>query len=227
MTRPKKENPTPSEADGTSRRHNRRQALGLAGVAAAAAAVAALGMNGGKKAHAASGAPLILGQVNEADPGDGTQLLAEVDGHESALAVRNDGTGTGIGVAGGHLGIFAQSSNTGLWAESLGDTPSMVAFSGLCKGFCAPDGRLALEVIGKVRFSTAGAGVVAAKAYTAAVSNPAVTTVSHITVTFTGDPGRARVAWVERHADTGFTVHMSSRPRSAVPFTYLIVEPGV
>jgi len=81
--------------------------------------------------------------------------------------------------------------------------------------------------MGKARFSTAGSGLVAAREDTAPVSNPAVTPNSHITVTFTGDPDRAQVAWVERQPGSGFVVHLSGRPRSNVPFTYLIVEPAV
>ncbi len=322
-----------SKTDGTSRRHNRRQALGLAGVAAAAAAVAALGMNGGKKAQAASGWPLIIGQGNEADPGDGTVLAGNVgptdalfevvnafaggtsslvgDGPNGATGLRGMSTaGPGVhassesgpavqGVSGsprfltegdpgfslgaspgveGHSGsgpgvLGASDSGRGVEGRSQSDygvaghsqtgvgvdghSPSGVGVGGSSdtspgvKGDslsgpgvlgqsesghgvvgeslsgagvqASSETGHALEVWGKAAFSTAGAGVMPAKADALGVPNKAVTLDSHITVTFTGDPGRVSVAWVERHADTGFTVHMSSRCRSAVPFTYLIV----
>ena len=339
MTRPKKENPSPSETEGTSRRHNRRQALALGGAAAAAAAVAALGMNGGKKAQAASEQPLIIGQGNESNPGDWTGLVgSKTDG--PVLHLRNDaeplqekweavgldaksregtavvgttfgsegfgtrglsyigspdipseqwvpgpgigvdgisgsgpgvrgtsdsgpgvygGSQSGVGVQGSSpdgVGVLGDSENgTGIVAFSHnsfgsavfgvnvqpgpvshdeqgipipnGSGPGLQGRSGSGPGVLAiSETGLGLLVVGKAAFSTAGAGVVPAKAYTAAVANPAVTVDSHITVTLTDDPGRASVAWVERDSGTGFTVHMSSRPRSDVPFTYLIVEPA-
>ncbi len=86
---------------------------------------------------------------------------------------------------------------------------------------------LALAVVGKASFSTAGAGVVPAKKRRAEVSNPAVTADSHVTVTFTGkNPGQVWVSWVERHPGSGLTVHLSGRVPTDLPFTYLIVEPG-
>lgn len=399
MARPKKENPDPSETHGTSRRHNRRQALGLAGVAAAAAAVAALGVNGGKKAEAAAGFPLILGEGNDGE-GQTTGLLgtakgapgvpnvvlrvdnlaappleegeeaiglagwsqhgdgihgatysdnpqhaavkgfAELLGQDpeappsgAAMGVQgNSGTGPGVegisqsgpgveahsgsgpgveghsqsgvgvlghsveltgvtgrseqafgvhGITTGSSGVVGQSESSvgvvggtgvggsngltidagengkgalppaGVLGDASGDfawAPGVEGHSGSGPGVhgysesgyglngdsqsgigvqASSETGLALAVVGKARFSTAGDGVALAKSDAATVSDSAVTADSHITVTFTGDPGRARVAWVDRQADTGFTVHLSSRCRSDVPFTYLIVEPGV
>ncbi len=160
----------------------------------------------------------------------------------------DDVSGSGIGVLGASpigMGVLGQSdsghgvvggsnSNAGVVGFAPGDTPGVAALSApafpgplpVGPPLPDPDGGLALDVIGKARFSTAGAWVVPAKADAVWVDNLAVTVDSHITVTFTGDPGRSSVAWVDRQA-TGFTVHLSSRCRSAVPFTYLIVEPGV
>jgi hypothetical protein len=117
----------------------------------------------------------------------------------------------------------------GVVGVSPADGPGVQAYSGWypSKGEpLVPDGGMALDVIGKACFSTAGAGVVPARANAVTVSNPAVTAASHITVMFTSDPGGASVAWVERQPDTGFIVHLSGRARWPVPFTYLIVEPG-
>ncbi len=149
-------------------------------------------------------------------------------------------SGSGDGVGGGSesgaggtfssqsgIGVIGRSeSNTGVAGVSPGENPGVWAESATGEGPWEPDGGLALAVVGKARFSTAGVEVVPAKVNAVAVSNSAVTAVSHITVTFTGDPGRASVVWVERQPGIGFTVHLSGRPRSAVPFTYLIVEPG-
>ena len=86
------------------------------------------------------------------------------------------------------------------------------------------DGGLALAVSGRAGFLTAGSAVVPAWADSVAVPNAAVRPESHITVTFTANPGKASVAWVERQPGAGFVVHLSSRVRWDVPFTYLIVE---
>ena len=133
MARSKKENPSPSETDGTSRRHNRRQALGLAGVAAAAAAVAAVGMNGGKEAQAVTGDNMKVGQFNEATPGDGTELAADVDG-ASALNVTNPATPGGTAIHGdgpnGATGLRGTStSGPGVHATSE-DEPAVLGVSG-------------------------------------------------------------------------------------------------
>lgn len=136
-----------------------------------------------------------------------------------------------LGASGSGTGVVGTSeTGIGTAGAAPGDAPGMVAFSGLAAGgpggLPLPDGGLALAVEGKARFSTAGSGVVPVRADAATVSNPAVTADSHITVTFTGDPGRASVAWVERQPGSGFIVHLSGKSRWAVPFTYLIVEPG-
>jgi hypothetical protein len=118
----------------------------------------------------------------------------------------NSGDGS-IGV----WGLVLGTSGAGVRAEAFG-TPG------------APG--TALDVRGKARFSTCGSGAVAVDADAATVPNPAATAASHITVTLTGDPGKAMVQWVERLAGVGFTVHLSDKAKQSVPFTYLIVEPG-
>jgi len=237
MTRDRNESPSPSS------RRSRRQAIGLAGAAAAAATVAVLGIDRGKNAHAATDDPLIIGQPNAANPGDVTRLDADVDA--GAFVVMNENAGPSAGaVAGAALGsgtAVAGHSNLGIGVQGAGpggqgvgvhgDTFDGIGVRAQCLGAAVPGQptgpELALDVIGKARFSTAGSGAVPARSPAAAVLNSAVTAVSHITVTFTGDPDKASVAWVQRVAGIGFRVHLSSRPRWEVPFTYLIVEPGV
>lgn len=136
-----------------------------------------------------------------------------------------------LGASGSGTGVVGTSeTGIGTAGAAPGDAPGVVAFSGLAAGgpggLPLPDGGLALAVEGKARFSTAGSGVVPARASAVTVSNEAITAASHITVTFTGDPGRASVAWVERQAGSGFIVHLAGRSPRDVPFTYLIVEPG-
>jgi hypothetical protein len=123
-------------------------------------------------------------------------------------------------------GYSGEGGAAGVLGTAPGDAPGVRAASQL-PGMETPDGGLALDVVGKARFSTAGAGIVRARANAATIENPAVTADSHITVTFTGDPGAASVAWVERQPGTGFIARLSSRPRWDVPFTYLIVEPSM
>ena len=162
-----------------------------------------------------------------------------VEGVGGGVGVRGT-SGSGAGVAGfGDTGPgVVAHSNTGIGVEARGssgvgvhgDTFDGIGVRAQCLGAVVPGQptgpELALDVIGKARFSTAGPGSVAAWASAAAVLNSAVTAVSHITVTFTDDPGRATVAWVERRPGVGFRVHLSSRLHREVPFTYLIVEPG-
>lgn len=85
----------------------------------------------------------------------------------------------------------------------------------------------ALRVRGRAVFSTAGSGVVPFGAGSAFVAEPAVTPLSHITVTLVGNPGVRAISWVERRPGAGFVVHLTAslvRPRT--PLTYLVVEPG-
>jgi len=154
--------------------------------------------------------PAVLG-MSESGPGVAAASL-------TGAAVRAHGNVNGVEARG--------SSGVGVH----GDTFDGIGVRAQCLGAPNPEHpmgpELALDVVGKARFSTAGAGIVRARANAATVENPAVTADSHITVTFTRDPGGASVAWVKRQAGTGFIVHLSGRPWRNVPFTYLIVEPG-
>jgi hypothetical protein len=91
-----------------------------------------------------------------------------------------------------------------------------------------PDGGLALDVVGKARFSTAGAGTIPTGQNSRFVPNPAVTANSHITVTLASNPGPRQLWWVEGNPGVGFRVRLTQAPgpRPATNFTYLIVEPA-
>jgi hypothetical protein len=115
------------------------------------------------------------------------------------------------------------------------DGPGVRAVSGYWEGESADvltpvlDGGLALDVVGKARFSTAGASTVPQGQNARNVQHPAVTADSHISVTLMSDPGPRQIQWVERRPGIGFRLHMTSAPqnqRPATQFTYLIVEPG-
>jgi hypothetical protein len=126
---------------------------------------------------------------------------------------------TGIGVHG------LSQGGTGMEGEAPGDEhPGVRAISRSGPPY-PPDGGLALEVIGKARFSTAGAGAVPRGRRIATVSDPAVTAASHITVTLTGNPGTARFDWLERQPGSGFVVHLAGLALWEIPFTYLVIEP--
>jgi len=150
---------------------------------------------------------------------------------ESESGVEGHNTAGGRGVYGhsqngpGVKGV--SGGNPGVEGVAPGDFPGVRAVSRNLAEPNDPDGGLALDVVGKARFSTAGAGAVPARAVAVTVSNPAVTDKSHITVTLTGNPGRASVAWVERQPGSGFIVHLTAALLlRALPFTYLVVEPG-
>jgi len=177
----------------------------------------------GVEGHSESGVGVVAGSLNS----NGMEGFSSSDAH-SAVIGNNTADGNGVaGISRGGNGVVGQSeTGFAVLGEAPGEAPAVVAISKPFPGPFEPDGGLALLVIGKARFSTAGAGVVPARANAVTVSNPAVTAASHITVMFTSDPGGASVAWVERQPDTGFIVHLSGRARWPVPFTYLIVEPG-
>lgn len=180
----------------------------------------------------------------EAAGGEGIGLLA--NGGQLAGIMR--GVERGLVVSGGEFGVDAGArysygagvrGTSGTIPEgrtSPDGTGVLGEASGLGTGVRAKanqDTATALEVIGKAKFSTTGNGTIPAGQDSASVNTLAVTALSHITVTLTGDPGQASSApgskpvlvWVERQPGTGFVAHLSRPVRVATPFTYLIVEP--
>jgi hypothetical protein len=133
---------------------------------------------------------------------------AGVDGYASNLASNSPGVHgqsdapEGCGVLG-----EATAGGVGVLARSL--TPGK-----------------ALLVEGVASFSTAGAGLIPAKSSSADVENTRVTGNSHITITFTDNPGSASVQWIARKPGVGFTVNLTDKVKASTSFTYLIVEPS-
>jgi hypothetical protein len=146
----------------------------------------------------------------------------------------------GRGVVGtGPHGVVGFGTDSGASGEGVGvsgNSPVGIGVAGhssegIGGSFSGP---IALQVAGSAKFSTAAAGSLPAGQDSVFVASSAVTAVSHITVTLTGDPGqvastpgtKAVLVWVERRPGTGFVVHMSRPVRFTTPFTYLIVEPA-
>jgi hypothetical protein len=132
---------------------------------------------------------------------------------------------SGVGPEGvrGHgidVGVHGFGSDVGVGVHGVGRTGVKAEVTG-----ALADVGFGLEVVGKAKFSTAGAGNIPKGTSSATVANPAVTANSHITVTLTGNPGRAQVRWVNRQPGTGFVVHLNRKAQKATPFTFLIVEP--
>lgn len=186
--------------------------------------------------------PGVLGRSNSGSGVEGrTQTGFGVVGIAEGV---NEGWGP-VGVIGaafgeGSVGVHGKSNGSagvdgrgeggapGVVGEGLGDGAGVRAEHRSSEEPYDLDGGLALEVVGKARFSTCGAGTVPAGDNSVFVANGAVMAVSHISVTLTGNPGQRQLRWVERVPGSGFTVHLTTGgPKPATDFTYLIVEPAV
>jgi len=175
----------------------------------------------------------VSGKSGSGDGVDGTsQSGVGVAGHsDSGIGVAGDSpSGTGVhGKSEIGPGVVGRSHfSPGVVGVALGHAPGVLAESRSGEEPYPLDGGLALEVMGKARFSTCGAYTVPRGDNSVFVPNPAVTDVSHITVTLTSNPGGLRVLQrVERMPGSGFRVHLTpALLRPATVFTYLIVEPG-
>ena len=184
---------------------------GEAGVKGLGGAIDDAGSTSGAAAGVRGVSFASVGVYGETESPDHPAVLGE-----SVVCVERgpcEGDSTGTGVLG--------RSDAGIAVH--GDCPRGTAVKGVS------DDGLALDVVGKARFSTAGSSVVPEGQSTAFVSNAAVTADSHITVTPVSDPGNVHVAWVERDPGSGFTVHLSDKVKNkgpALALTYLIVEPA-
>jgi hypothetical protein len=187
--------------------HGTEDAVGVAGESQNAAGVVGLG-NNGQGVFGASFAH--VGVHGEAENPEQPAVLGE---SWSAVQRGPRELGAGPGVLG------RSGSGAGVRGESL---------TGIGIEAVAGEG-LALKVVGRAVFSSAGSAVIPAGQETAFVPNPAVSGQSNIAVTLASDPGPRQVRWVERSPGSGFTVHLSSAPPSKRPetsLTYLIIEPA-
>lgn len=143
--------------------------------------------------------------------------------------VGTDAVGTGVhGKSASGVGVDGWCmAGPGVLGHAPGDHPGVRAESRSLEHEL--DGGVALEVVGKARFFTAGEGAIPPDENSVFVANDAVTASSHITVVLTSDPGVRQIRWIERGAG-GFTIHLTPAPaprRPAIDFTYLIVEPVI
>jgi len=131
------------------------------------------------------------------------------------------GLAAGVGPAGG-IGATQVSEIVGARA---GDGAVGIAFSTQDDGVRAVNtaGGVGLAVRGRARFATAGNGTIPKGMNHFAVSNPAVTTTSHVTVTLGAAPGQSLVSWVDV-VEGEFTIHLAAQTAAAAPFSYLVVE---
>ncbi|MHB1162703.1 MAG: hypothetical protein ACYC3V_20585 [Chloroflexota bacterium] len=203
----------------------------------------------GVAGQSSSGAGLFGSSQSGIGVGGNSLSSAGVVGQSQGSTGVHGQSETGAGLFG-----FSRSGPAGTVGLAPASAPGVQAISGTRGDPSAPpqlDGGLALQVVGKAQFSTAGSGTVSAGASSAPVANSSVTGKSHITVTLMGDPGSdaswlpgsnteetgssgeapphlagaVTVQWVERRPGQGFVLHLSGKAKQRTPFTYLVVEP--
>jgi hypothetical protein len=175
------------------------------------------------KAEAATGDPILAGQINEANAGDQTTLRTHVEGASTLLVANPGGPGSTALHADGPNGA------TGLRATSV-PGPAVHATSAGGIGVLAEgtEGGLALRTLGRSAFSTAGVDTIAGGTTRRTVTvTGAVSSSSAVLVTFLADPGVAALGlgyFVERRPPDQFTVHLRARAAAPVPFGYFVIN---
>lgn len=152
-----KQTTSPSETDGTPGRRNRRQVLALGGAAAAVAAVAALGTDRGKKAHAATGDDMKVGESHVASAGDSTSLTGNVPGFDAVLTISNLSSNRGDGLA-----VIARGGFSAPWSEwGAGPSAAILAIAQNSDGtaYGAGHGLMGTSGLGAGVIGTAMGGV--------------------------------------------------------------------
>jgi hypothetical protein len=221
--------------------------------AAAAGAVAATVITGDRAdAHgtvhfdSANSDPAVHGNNTSDGPGvqgdsvTGHGVLGHTAGAFQAAGVKGMSDGTDLnsyGVFGfsttGGVGVEGQSIN-GHGVEGISHHGAGVAagsLDGIAFDGFAPAGIAALRLGGKVRLSTVAFGTIPAGSRDFTVPHGQVTDKSHVSVTFTSDPGGRAVEWISRvaagpgGAGGSFTLHLDGRLRADTTFTYSILEP--
>jgi len=155
--------------------------------------------------------------------------------HGHALATQ----GPALGVAGysdspdgvAVLGCAVATQGPALGVAGYSVSPYGTGVSGACSGgigvLASSSTGKALKVDGVASFSTAGAGFIPAKSSSVDIADTRVTGSSHVTITFTDNPGKSTsVQWISRKPGVGFTVNLTDKVARNTSFTYLIVEPS-
>jgi hypothetical protein len=173
-----------------------------------------------------AGGPAIAAEANVI----GLHALAKHVNCDAIIGEASATSGTATGVKGftDAASVYSQEPRVRCGVHGFANTGTGVrgdSISGFGVSAASPQG-IALNVEGKAAFATAGNGVIPARVLDLAVPETHVTSVSHITVTLTGNPGNhAVVEWIERTAGVGFKMHFSKKLAKRTSFSYLIVEP--
>lgn len=235
-----------SEQEGSRSRRHILKALGAAvagGLAGAVMSPKQALAHGGFHQDFNGVDPAIHGNNLNGGPGvEGTSATGAGVRGEGAVGVIGEGASVGLsgqgstGVVGeGFVGVEAHGTSSGVFALSEdgravhGQTSTGVGLSALSP---STGTGVALLVRGKAKFSTAGSGVIPRGEDSGEIQSLSITPESHITVTFTGNPGvplagfPVSVLWVERFPGLKAIIHLTRSVGRDTPFTYLIVDPG-
>ena len=235
----------------TTEATSRRRLLTLG--AAAAGAIAATAVSSDRAAahgsahfDSASSDPAVHGNNILFGPGvQGDSVAGDgVYGHTVGGFQRSGVRGVTEGTDLNDYGVFGSNGGEGVGVEGqsiygkgvegvshYGAGVSAGSLYGIAFDGFAPAGIAVARLGGKVRLSTVGSGMIPAGSRELIVPNGHVTDKSHITVTFTSDPGGRAVEWISRvpagpfGAGGSFTIHLDGRVRSEVTFTYCLLEP--
>lgn len=58
------------------------------------------------------------------------------------------------------------------------------------------------------------------------VANDGLTENTHVSVTMLANPGKGITWWVEKQPLAGFTVRLTGKPKTSVPFSYVLINDG-
>lgn len=122
------------------------------------------------------------------------------------------------------IGVSGRGKDAGVEGSAPGEAPGVRAVSTTAGG--APDNGLALQVVGKAAFSTAGTQTIPAGTQDYRVANPSVQSSSVVVVTLMSDPGGSGpvLSWAERQPGTGFVVHLTKKALAPIAFGFFIIN---
>lgn len=196
--------PSPDLSDGTGVLGQSKGGAGVRGQSSSGPGLDGFSDSAPGVRGASGSGPGVLGVANATNPGvvgSSTTPLAGVNGHTTSggPAVHGIAQGPGRGV----LGTALQAGGTGVVAEN-------------------PAGGLALDVLGKARFATAGLAVIPANATSVSVTAPVDPATSLALVTPLADTQR-RALFVTMSAGS-FSINVDDKNHPAIPVAWLIIE---
>lgn len=125
--------------------------------------------------------------------------------------------GVGVDGLGPFRGMRALASGTG----GIGIEASAPSGTGV-----KASGPVALEAIGKSKFSTVGNGQMPGGVLDHQVNDPKVGANTYVCVQLNSDPGKALfIRFIERLPGTGFIIHLEDKTKQAVDFSYWFADP--